>query len=794
MVVLDCADALTPAHIVSGPGVEATLLRPLSKLPASCLRLIFRRTTFSQNRRAAVNRPDVNLPKSPGNRLFSGARLVLGGIVAALLIWTLLFSPVRDVPQSAQAAPAPAANATAFLQSLDPDERDWLRQHPVLRVGGPLAFEPFQFFGEDAQAHGMAFDYLKLLMETMGLKMQVEGPLPWPQVLSRAHTGQIDLVSCVAKSPEREQYLLFSDPFLSFPLIIVGRKDGPFVAGLEDLRGLRVAFVRGNVTREWVRAAGVDCVPHEVVTPREALEAVSLGQADFHIENLAAAGYMIEKHGLANLKIAAPTTFRNYDLHFAVTNDWPELVSIINKALKTITPEQTAAIRNAWLSVRYEHGIRPTDVVRWAFLGGTPLLLVMTALLMGYRRLQREITKRRLSEGRMQEALTELEEARAAAETANMSKSEFLANMSHEIRTPLNGVMGMLQVLLTTPLNAEQDTFTTKAIQSCDRLVRLLSDILDFSRIEAGKLSIRPQPMDIADVLGQTRDLFRSVAQDSGIELCIEADGSIPRCVLGDAARLQQVLVNLVGNALKFTSAGRVAVKARTLSPLRPGECRVIFTVSDTGVGIPDDKLPLLFRPFAQAHAGYARAQQGAGLGLSICKRLVNLMGGSISVISEPGAGTTMAFALTFPIHVQPVCMERLPDPQSGVSLKGRRILLAEDDAVSAMAESAMLGKKGADVTHVTDGQSALEALGRDDFDLVIMDVQMPVMDGVEATRSIRNGQAGERARTIPIIAMTAYAMAGDREAFLRAGMSTYVSKPMDMKELLRAVSEVLPD
>lgn len=391
------------------------------------------------------------------------------------------------------------------------------------------------------------------------------------------------------------------------------------------------------------------------------------------------------------------------------------------------------------------------------------------------------------------EAEQKLIAAREEALEANKSKSRFLANMSHEVRTPINGILGMLQLMKTTPLNEEQEDYADTAIQSCNRLTRLLSDILDLSRVEAGRLEIAEEEYELREVTDSINSLFTPVARQKGIDFVVTLDDSVPKRLAGDSIRLQQVVSNLVGNAIKFTDEGTVRLEAWATSPGREDHCRIVLRVSDTGVGIPLEKQESLFEPFTQAENTYTRTHQGAGLGLAITRELIHLMQGELALVSEVGMGTE--FYVSIPQQVVSETSAAVKSAREDACDKPLNVLLAEDDSVSSLVAKRLLQKSGHSVHSVENGREALDALDHNDFDIVLMDIQMPVMDGVDATRAIREGVHGEDKRDIPIIALTAFVMSGDKEKFLSRGFSGYLAKPLDVDSLQSVLSRhVDPD
>jgi signal transduction histidine kinase/CheY-like chemotaxis protein/HPt (histidine-containing phosphotransfer) domain-containing protein len=383
----------------------------------------------------------------------------------------------------------------------------------------------------------------------------------------------------------------------------------------------------------------------------------------------------------------------------------------------------------------------------------------------------------------------DLMRAKAAAEMSNRAKSEFLANISHEIRTPLNGIMGLTDIVLTTSLTSTQRDHLDMVKHSAETLLMLMNQLLDFSKIEAGKLALEKRPFDLHDLVEKKMRILRTRTAAKGLELHANVSPRVPQCVSADALRLRQVLINLLDNAIKFTEHGSITLDVDA-PVIEADACELEFAVSDTGIGIPLEKQQLIFEAFAQADTSTTRNYGGTGLGLTICSELVRLMGGHLSVQSTSGSGSTFRFRIKAEVVNRAAFRTPAPVETIDAPSVALRVLVAEDNPVNQAVARGLLDQLGHQVTSASNGREALRLAQQNRFDAILMDVQMPEMDGVTATSRIREWEHEHNRRTA-IIAMTAHAAADDRARCLRAGMDDYLPKPISRDTLAAALQRL---
>ncbi|MCP4113706.1 MAG: transporter substrate-binding domain-containing protein [Desulfobacteraceae bacterium] len=690
---------------------------------------------------------------------------------------------------------------------------------------------------------GMIADYFSIISNRSGLKFvfQKTKTDTWAEVLQKYTDHEIDVVPALGKDDKIGREILLSDPFMTFPLVIVTRDDVSYIKDTKELNKTKVAVGRGYTSFHFLNNNYPEIELVETDNVEQALMKLSNGQVFAFAGHLLVAVDTLQRLGMKNLKIAGETEFY-FDHRIGVDPKYPEAVSIINKVLASITEQEHRAVYKKWLDVDYHKSIDYT--LLWKAIAGA-VIFFSVILFWNFklaklnRYLNTEIVERRKAEKIIVKSEKELLKAKENAEAASRFKSMFLANMSHEIRTPMNSALGFLSLAMEDPdISEKQRKYLITSYNSSKMLLNIINDILDISKLESGRLELENMPFNLHTIIKEAIRILDISAKNKRLSLELNIHDAIPQYVAGDSGRLKQILINLVGNAVKFTEKGGVKIR---VSPRNKEKNIIRFAISDTGIGIPEDRLQSIFDPFTQADATMTRRFGGTGLGTTISRQLAELMGGEIWVKSEAGKGSTFYFTVNMiptdstSLDYHPIREYRLssddplnesdnpslsesgdvfPDNSKSDNLSLDKSLFNESDYLSPLSEpdnsrcfrvliaedieeNIILARirmeyQGHTVFEARNGYEALKLFEQEIIDIILMDVYMPEMDGLEASLQIRRLEEGTGNR-VPIIALTASVMKEDQQICLDSGIDIVVGKPVDFDELFEIIEKFIP-
>jgi len=517
-------------------------------------------------------------------------------------------------------------------------EKEWIKNHPRIRFGVDPEFAPFEYITSDGLFQGMTSEYIEILNKRLGLNMQLVKYNSWKEVIEKAINKELDVLPCVCITHSRKKYLNFSMPYINFHRAIITRSDIPFLTGIQDIENMKVA-VQLNSSHEDYLLENTNIKPIIYPTLKKALLATSNGRVQAFIGNFTSSAYWIRKLNLINLKVAAPVTEDTQTLHFGIRDDWPELVNIINKGLSSLGQKEEDDIRKRWINIEYKPGIASELVWKYILqIAAISVLIVVIILFWNYR-LKKEIKKRI-------EIDKKLFAANQSLKKIDQLKSMFIASMSHELRTPLNSIIGFTGVILmgmTGPLNEKQKDHLTRVNESAKHLLALITDVIDISKIEAGKIDIFPQDVNLAKLVDEAIITIQPQLQVKKLKLNVSVPDDLN--LFTDRKRLLQCIINFLSNAVKYTEEGDVTIEAQKV------DSKVNIMVSDTGIGIPPEDFPKLFNAFERLDSHLRIKAGGTGLGLYLIRKLAtDILEGEIFFNSKKGKGST--FGLIIPIRI----------------------------------------------------------------------------------------------------------------------------------------------
>jgi polar amino acid transport system substrate-binding protein/two-component system sensor histidine kinase EvgS len=657
-------------------------------------------------------------------------------------------------------------------------EKEWINSNPNVRIVPTPNFPPIDFIDlKKSMHHGVASDYLKEISKITGLKFTYIFTLTWQEALDAIKNKEAEIISSVQKTKERQEFLNFTSPYIKVQNVLVVNSEINNNLSLNEMKNKKLGIIRGYAVEGFIRKNYPDIKIEYSDNILESIFFLSMGKVDAVITNIPVLLYFKSKNMVGNLKISEVLDFE-YDLSFGVNKDHEILHSILDKALSSISDRKKEEIQNQWISFKYQRFFEDKLFVS-IFVLSLVLFFLMFFLILSWRKKAIELSK----------AKKEAEDAMKKAHEADAAKSKFLANVSHEIRTPMNSVLGFAEILNSENLGSKAKTYVANIKNSGKTLLKLIDDILDMSKIEAGRFEMYYHPCDLGNIFDIVRSEFKLAAEEKNLELNIFADSSLPKYLLLDELRLKQIIVNLISNSLKFTKKGFINLFAYPL--FKNGNFKkidIVIEVKDSGIGILLEQQEKIFEPFTQQNGQDSREYGGTGLGLSIAKKFAEMMNGEITLDSKAGFGSTFKILLRDVLIAENCDNKNYKTTKCFSSikfLKKTEILMADHETSDKEYVSYILKPFGIKLFQVSDSAEAINFVSKRLPDIILLNMNLKDKKSMNLIEYMEKNQLLKKVMII--------AVSGDEKLMRSKGISGFLEKPFTRDSIISELIKFIP-
>ncbi len=675
------------------------------------------------------------------------------------------------------------------------EEINWIKNNPKISIAGDPYWPPYSFYDEKGNYIGIIPDLVNEIFKDSGINLEYVKTDKWSDTIDSLKNKKIDIIDAISYSVSRNVFLDFSDKYIGAEIVLIAsNKEKNYVSAFDNISNKRIGSVKGYSIIEQIKndyPKISDIVEYN--SPLEGLKGLLNSQIDYMILDIPTFEFYSKKFSLSNLKIVGPAGY-NYSYGFGIQKDNLQLLSIVNKLLDNLSLERKNEIYSKWIKIDYKEKIDYSLI--WKIIAFAILFLAGT--LFWNRKLKHQIEEKEKIQKELEDERTyikslnaELIKSNEIAKSAAKHKTEFLANMSHEIRTPMNSIIGFAEILDKEIQNPVHKEYLSSIKKGGNALLAIINDILDLSKIEAGKLNIKKETINPSKMFLEIESIFHGKIISKNISFIVEIDKNIPKYIILDGIRTRQILFNLIGNAIKFTQIGYIKLKVENIYKDNiKNKVDLLFSIEDTGIGIDEKNLKSIFNAFEQQGDQDIAKYGGTGLGLAICTKLVHMMNGEIKVQSKKNVGSTFTVILK-DIDISSIQEEIVSQKllSSNIIFKKSKILVVDDVEENRKLMEASLKDFDLELTMAENGKEAIDKLKNLNVDLILMDLRMPIMDGYEAAGIIK---ADDKLKQIPLIALTASVMGEALEKVSQYGFDGYLRKPVIIEELIEELSKYL--